>query len=76
MSGSVFRTLKTNPPKLHRAIGTVAACGLKLDSQFDRTWRHPRLPGHARSYWNGHRVIWASAIVEDVTCAKCREMPK
>jgi hypothetical protein len=72
----MVRVSNAKPPSLHRAIGTATACGRRLDSVFDRTWRHPRLPEHARSYWNGQHVIWVTVMVEDVTCAKCKAMPK
>lgn len=70
------RASRANPPPLHRAIGKAAACGLALDSHYDRQWRHPRLPDHARAFWHGQRVIWATVITEGVTCETCCGVPK
>lgn len=70
------RATRANPPPLHRAIGPTSACGINLDSHYDRQWRHPRLPEHARPFWHGTRVIWATPISEDISCPQCAETPK
>lgn len=72
----MVRPASAKPPTLHRIVGTITACGRRLDRIFDRSWQHPRLPAEARSYWNGQHVIWATPIVEHASCAKCKEMPK
>ena len=63
-------------PALHRLRGSATACGIPISARMLDHFQHPRLPSTARSYRSATKVIYATAVADDVTCGACKDAPK